>query len=82
MKIVISIIGIIVAAVAILFISPYKIKRVCFGDVCPDNGGLYLFYKADYTKEECLAKGAYPVEGRGWVLVYAGCSPLDHALSK
>ncbi|MES3031783.1 MAG: hypothetical protein V4699_00890 [Patescibacteria group bacterium] len=58
-------------------ISPYKIKTICFGDVCPQNGGTYIFYKTAYSKEECLNKGDKPITGFGWVEVYAGCSPSD-----
>lgn len=86
MKKLLIIIGILIAAGISLFVfsheSPYKTERVCFGDVCPDNGGVYLLYKFLYTKEQCLAKGAYPVEGFGWTPVYAGCSPIDHKLSR
>ncbi len=73
---------IILFGIIYLFFFPYKILRVCFGDVCPSNGGIYLMYKIPYTREQCLAKGAYPVEGIGWGPVYAGCSPVDHELSQ
>lgn len=64
------------AVLAILyFVLPYHIKTVCFGDVCPQNGGTYLLYKQAYTKEECTTKGGKPITGIGWVEVYAGCSP-------
>ncbi len=55
--------------------GPFTLKTVCFGDVCPDNGGTYLFFKKNYTKEECLAMKGDPVVGFGWTEVYAGCSP-------
>ena len=83
MKKILSIIGlIIVLGLIYVFVFPYKIQRVCFGDVCPQNGGLFIMYRVSYSKEECLTKGSYPVEGIGWGLVYAGCSPIDHALSR
>ena len=83
MKKILIVVGIIILAGLIyFFVFPYKVLRVCFGDVCPQNGGLFLLYRIDYTKEQCLAKGAYPVEGIGWGPVYAGCSPIDHALSR
>ncbi len=65
----------------IYFVNPYTIKTICFGDVCPQNGGTFLLYKKAYTKEECVAKGTKPITGIGWVEVYAGCSP-DNFLSK
>ena len=55
--------------------GPYKIETVCFGDVCPDNGGTYLIYKKEYTKEECVLRDGRPIVGFGWSEVYAGCSP-------
>ena len=60
---------------------PYKIKTVCFGDVCPDNGGTYVLYKKMYSKEECVSIGGQPIIGFGWSEVYAGCSP-NNWLSK
>ena len=56
---------------------PYKIKTFCFGDVCPQNGGTYLFYKKMYSEEECVSRGDVPIVGYGWGKVYAGCSPND-----
>lgn len=83
MKKLLIILGIIVAVGLIyFFVFPYKVQRVCFGDVCPQNGGVYLMYRLNYTKEECLAKGVYPIEGISWGPVYSGCSPIDHALSR
>ena len=83
MKKILIIVGILIAVgIIYFFVFPYKVKHVCFGDVCPDNGGVYLLYKFPYTKEQCLAKGVYPVEGFGWGPVYAGCSPLDHELNR
>ena len=83
MKKILLVIGVLILLVILyFFVFPTHTKRVCFGDVCPDNGGLYLLYKYPYTKEQCLAKGAYPVEGFGWGPVYAGCSPIGHALSR
>ena len=58
-------------------VSPYKIKTICFGDVCPQNGGTYIFYKKAYSKDECLSMGNKPIIGFGWGEVYAGCSPGD-----
>ncbi|MBI5139683.1 hypothetical protein HZA26_03700 [Candidatus Nomurabacteria bacterium] len=55
--------------------GPYEVKEVCFGDVCPDNGGTFLVYKKQYSKEECESIGAKPIVGIGWSEVYAGCSP-------
>jgi hypothetical protein len=65
-----------------VFIFPFKVKRVCFGDVCPQNGGVYVMYRLNYSKDECLQKGAYPVEGIGWTTVYAGCSPINGQILK
>ena len=73
---------VIVVLVVYYFVFPYKIVRICFGDVCPENGGVFLLYKFPYTKEQCLKKGAYPVEGIGWTYRYAGCSPIKGALSR
>lgn len=70
------------ALLVVLYLAlPYHIKTVCFGDVCPQNGGTYVLYKQAYTKEECTAKGGKPITGIGWVEVYAGCSP-DNFLSR
>ncbi|MDO8594925.1 MAG: hypothetical protein Q7R93_05470 [bacterium] len=66
--------------VILYFALPYTVKAVCFGDVCPQNGGTYLLYKKAYSKEECIAKGGKPITGIGWVEAYAGCSP-DNFLS-
>lgn len=71
---------IMIAGLIYFLVFPYKVERVCFGDVCPQNGGLFLLYRVSYTKEQCLAKGAHPVEGIGWVPVYAGCSPIEREL--
>ncbi len=57
------------------FAGPYQIKAICYGDVCPQNGGTYLVYRAVLTEEECIARGATPLVGIGWVRTYAGCSP-------
>jgi len=82
MKKLLVIIGSICALLVILYFAlPYQIKTVCFGDVCPQNGGTYVLYKKAYTKEECTAEGGKPITGIGWVEVYAGCSP-DNALSR
>ena len=82
MKKILTIIVSVIAVLVILYITiPYKIKTVCFGDVCPQNGGTYLMYRADYTELECTNKGGEPIVGIGWVRVYAGCSP-NNALSR
>lgn len=82
MKRLLSTIFIIAVLGGVLYmILPYRIKTVCFGDVCPQNGGTYLLYRQAYTKEECAAKGGKPITGIGWVEVYAGCSP-DNFLSR
>jgi hypothetical protein len=39
-------------------------------------------YRLNYSKDECLQKGAYPVEGIGWTTVYAGCSPINGQILK
>ena len=83
MKKIIIALGIIVAVVLIyLFAFIYKVERVCFGDVCPQNGGLYLLYRQNYTKDQCLTRRAYPVHGYAFGPVYAGCTPLDRKLSR
>jgi hypothetical protein len=79
-KILIILAIIVVVGLIYFFIFPYKVQRVCFGDVCPQNSAIFLLYRLNYTKEQCLAKGAYPIEGIGWGLVYAGCSPIDNQL--
>lgn len=66
-----------------MLFPPYEKRRVCFGDLCPQNGGVYLMYKFPYyPKWLCLLKGGYPVEGYGWGPIYAGCSPIEHKLSE
>jgi len=83
MKKILIILGIfILIGLIYFFVFPYKVKRICFGDVCPNNGGVYLLYTFPYTKEQCLQKGGNPVEGFAWGPVYAGCSPIDHELSR
>lgn len=77
-KILLILVVLVVGSLVFLTMSPYKIKSVCFGDVCPTNGGTYVLYKVNYTKEQCLEKKGYPVEGYGWGPVYAGCSPINH----
>lgn len=82
MKKILIITGSIIILLAILYVAiPYKIKTVCFGDVCPQNGGTYLMYRAHYTELECTNKGGTPIVGIGWGRVYAGCSP-NNALSR
>ena len=78
MYVAVAVLGVLI--LAYLF-SLYKIKTVCFGDVCPQNGGTYLLYKKAYTEEECMSIGGSPIIGMGWVRVYAGCSP-DNVLTK
>ena len=53
----------------------YVERTVCFGDVCPQNGGTYLFYRYKFTEDQCLKIGGQPIVGYGWSRVYAGCSP-------
>ncbi len=74
-------ISIIVVLVLLYIFYPYKIETVCFGDVCPQNGGTYLLYKKNYTEKECTDMGAQPIVGIGWTRVYAGCSP-DNTLAR
>jgi hypothetical protein len=78
----IIIIGVLVIIGVYIVYSPSEPKRICFGDVCPDNGGVYLMYKLYYPKWLCSLKGGYPVEGYGWGPIYMGCSPIDHKLSE
>lgn len=67
-------------SLAFYFVGPYKVKTICFGDVCPQNGGTFLLYRHAYSEKECTDKGGKPITGIGWVRVYAGCSP-DNTLS-
>jgi hypothetical protein len=69
--------SIIIALVLVALLLPYRVRTVCFGDLCPDNGGTFLFYKKTYTEEECISKGGKPIVGFGWVRVYSGCSPVN-----
>ncbi|TSC70320.1 MAG: hypothetical protein CEO12_423 [Parcubacteria group bacterium Gr01-1014_46] len=77
-KVLLIIIIILIICTGYFFLN-YKIETVCFGDVCPDNGGTYVFYREKLTEEECLAQGDYPVVGIGWSRVYAGCSPINYS---
>jgi hypothetical protein len=70
-----------VALAILMLVFPFQIRRVCFGDVCPQNGGVFLLYALPLTHGQCVKFGGHPVEGIGWSYVYAGCSPLDHSLS-
>ncbi|MEQ1561512.1 MAG: hypothetical protein ABL899_02185, partial [Nitrospira sp.] len=47
------------------FFYNFKIEKVCFGDVCPDNGGTYVFYRESLTKDQCIARGGNPIVGIG-----------------
>ena len=68
--------SVVLVSLAVGFFSyKYEIKTVCFGDVCHQNGGTYIFYRQKLTEDECLKIGGEPVVGIGWVRVYAGCSP-------
>lgn len=76
------IIGILAIIAAYFIISPYKTERICFGDVCPDNGGVYVVYIAPIPEFMCKMMGKYPIVGIGWSRVYAGCSPYPNAISR
>jgi len=54
---------------------PVETVYICFGDVCPDNGGFALRYSEKMSREECVAIGGKPILGISWGEVYAGCSP-------
>lgn len=73
--------GIIVLLTSYWIIDPWKVERVCFGDVCPDNGGVYLFYRAPIPEFMCKMMGKYPVVGFGWSRVYEGCSPFPDRIT-
>ncbi|OHA21009.1 MAG: hypothetical protein A2849_01730 [Candidatus Taylorbacteria bacterium RIFCSPHIGHO2_01_FULL_51_15] len=69
---------VLVGLLAVVYLLlPFRVRTVCFGDVCPQNGGTYLFYKHAYSKEECASRGDTPIVGVGWSEVYAGCSPSN-----
>lgn len=75
---ILAVLIILIVLVLVLFtLSPYKIQRVCFGDLCPQNGGVFVLYKHNYSKEECEQIGGVPITGYGWGPVYAGCSPMS-----
>lgn len=63
--------------IVIAFFSVFKIETICFGDVCPDNGGTFVLYRHQYSEKECQKIGGSPIIGIGWTPVYAGCSPLN-----
>lgn len=48
---------------------------ICFGDVCPGNGGYYVLYSDIKDEAACLGIGGVPIVGYGWGRVYGGCSP-------
>lgn len=77
LKILAVVVILIVIAMALFALSPYKIQRVCFGDLCPQNGGVFILYKHNYSKEECEVIGGVPITGYGWGPVYVGCSPIN-----
>lgn len=52
---------------------PVEIVYICFGDVCPDNGGFALRYAEKISREECVTIGGKPIIGISWGEVYAGC---------
>jgi hypothetical protein len=81
-KLITIIIGLLVLVIAYFIISPYKNERICFGDVCPDNGGVYVLYKVPIPEFLCKKMGKYPVVGYGWGPVYAGCSPIPNMISR
>lgn len=62
------------------FAFPWKVSLICFGDLCPHNGGLYVEYRHAYSEAECVTRGANPIVGMGWSRVYAGCSPFENQL--
>ncbi len=62
------------------FLGVYQGKRVirsyiCFGDICPGNGGYYVLYSDVKDEAACLSIGGKPIFGYGWGKVYGGCSP-------
>lgn len=62
------------------FLGVYQGKRliqsyICFGDVCPGNGGYFVLYSDLRDEAACLGAGGEPVLGYGWGRVYGGCSP-------
>jgi hypothetical protein len=69
------------------FLGLYQGKRlirsyICFGDICPGNGGYYVLYSDFKDETSCLAGGGEPVIGYGWGRVYGGCAPkLESASS-
>lgn len=74
-------VALVVVGVSVLYFAfPWKLSLICFGDICPDNGGLYVEYRRDYSEAECIARGAEPIIGMGWARYYAGCSPFRNQL--
>ncbi|HYC79772.1 MAG TPA: hypothetical protein VEC17_01980 [Candidatus Binatia bacterium] len=50
-----------------------EISYICFGDVCPDNGGYFLIYRDIESREECSQIGGKEILGYGWTTTYGGC---------
>lgn len=50
-----------------------ELAYVCFGDVCPDNGGYFVRYVGIDSQEACEAMGGEPILGTSWGVVYGGC---------
>lgn len=48
---------------------------MCFGDVCPANGGYYVRFKNIASEQECKNINGKPIIGYGWGPVYGGCEP-------
>lgn len=46
---------------------------ICFGDVCPANGGWYLRYEESIDEKICENMGGNPIIGMSWTRVYSGC---------
>jgi hypothetical protein len=74
-KLVVIIVAAACSAVALLSLGAMFItaeKSYCFGDVCPDNGGVDTFY-IFRPRFLCEPLGGEEVWGYGWEEVYAGC---------
>ena len=46
---------------------------ICFGDVCPQNGGYYLKYSDNISQDDCASFGK-PIIGIAWGTKYYGCA--------